>query len=214
MKLVLAVAFFLVFLAASTAEAQLCAGATPFTQNPYQLGVGAAFRDGAQGVGGHFAAGGSSLFGGVDLSVVNFSDVDSTQTNIGVFAGSELNVEQDTRVFICPLAAITFGVGPDIGPVSISSITLRGGGQVGIVASDSNDMMIVPTFGLAAAWQRVSAEVGDVDSDASDTFGVANLGVGFIFDRRIGITPGISIPFSVGDSDVAFTIGFTFAFGS
>ena len=213
MKRVLALTLLLLVAAASTAEAQLCVGAPPFTQQPYQAGFGAAFRDGAQRVGGHIAAGGTSLFGGVGLSVVNYSDIDSTQTNINVFGGSELSVEGDNRVFVCPLAAINFGVGPDIGPLSVSSFTLQGGGSVGFVASDRNDLMVVPTFGLAAAWQRTSFEVGNVESDDSDTFGVANLGVGLIFDRRIGITPGISIPFSVGDSDVAFTIEFTFGFG-
>ena len=213
MKRLLALAFLGVFAAASTAEAQLCAGATSFAQQPYQVGIGASFQDGAQGVGGHFAAGGSSLFGGIGLGVVNFSDIDSTETDINVFAGSELNVEEDNRVFVCPLAAVNFGVGPDLGPVSVSSFTLQGGGRVGIVASDDNDMMIVPTFGLSAAWTRVSFERAGVESDDSDTYGVASLGVGFIFDRRIGITPGISIPFSVGDSDVAFTIEFTFGFG-
>ena len=71
----------------------------------------------------------------------------------------------------------------------------------------------MPTFGLAAAWQQVTVEAGGVDTDESDSYGVANLGVGFIFNRLIGITPGISIPFSVSDSDVTFTIGFAFNFG-
>jgi hypothetical protein len=73
--------------------------------------------------------------------------------------------------------------------------------------------MVVPTFGLAAAWQRVTAEFRGAEQHQSDTFGVANLGVGFILDRRVGITPRISIPFSVSDSDVVFTLSLAFNFG-
>ena len=213
MKIVSVCVLICILGAASSAEAQLCAGAPSFTQAPYQVGVGAAFREGAQGFGGQFSAGGSALFAGAGVAVLNFSDLDATQTNINVAAGTDLGLDQSNRVFVCPLAAIAFGVGPDIGPIDVSTFSVRGGGSVGVIASSSTMLMVVPTFGLAAAWQQVTVEAGDVDTDDSDSYGVANLGVGFIFNNRIGITPGISIPFSVADSDVTFTIGFAFNFG-
>jgi hypothetical protein len=55
--------------------------------------------------------------------------------------------------------------------------------------------------------------VGGVERDSTDTTGAANVGVGFIFNERIGITPSIVIPFSVADSDVVFSLAFTFNFG-
>ncbi|MGH9253237.1 MAG: hypothetical protein ACRD3C_01570 [Vicinamibacterales bacterium] len=196
----------------SSAEAQLCGGAPSFAQAPMQVGVSAAFRDGAQGVGGHFAGGGQALFGGVGLGVVNFSDLDATQTNITAFGGADLGVSGTNSVFVCPVAAVRFGVGPDIGPIDVSSVGLHGGGSVGVIASSTPSLMVVPTFGLAAAWQRVTFDTGTTERDVSDTFGIANLGVGFIFNRNVGITPSISIPFSVADSDVVFTLAFAFNF--
>ena len=58
----------------------------------------------------------------------------------------------------------------------------------------------------------MSLDSGGQDSSASDTFGLATLGVGFIFNRSAAVTPSITIPFSVPDSDVMFTLGFTFSF--
>jgi hypothetical protein len=200
-------------LVVSNAEAQLCVGSPSFAEAPLQVDVNASFRDGANGVGGHVATGGEALFGGVGVGVVNFNDLDATETSVTVFGGAELGVEGNDRVFVCPVAAVRFGTGPDTGAVDVSSVGLHGGGSVGVVASSTPSLMVVPTFGLAAAWRRVTLDTGAVERDVSDTFGVANLGVGFIFDRRIGITPSLSIPFSVSDSDAIFSIAFSFNFG-
>jgi hypothetical protein len=108
---------------------------------------------------------------------------------------------------------VRFGAGPDIGAIDVSSVGLQGGGSVGVIATSTPSLMVVPTFGLAAVWQRVTVEVGGVERDSSDTSGAANVGVGFIFNERIGITPSIVIPFSVADSDVVFSLAFTFNFG-
>ena len=92
----------------STAEAQLCAGSTSFAQRPYQLGIAGAFTDGAQGAGGHFAVGSrSGLFGGVGASVLGYSGLDATRTEVSVFAGADLAVEGNNRVFDCPLVLVS-----------------------------------------------------------------------------------------------------------
>jgi hypothetical protein len=207
------IALFLVLVVSAAAEAQICAGMPSFAEAPYQAGVSAGFREGTQGFGGRFAGGSSSLFAGGAVSILSFSEVESTQTNISAFAGADLGVDQSDRVFVCPIGSVAFGVGPDIGDVDVSTFAVQGGGSVGVVASSTSALMVVPTFGLAAGWQRASLNGAGIDTSGSDAFGVASLGVGLIFNRRIGIAPGISIPFSVADSEVAFTIDFTFNFG-
>ena len=197
----------------SSAEAQLCGGAPSFAQTPMQVGVATAFRDGAQGVGGHFAGGGEALFGGAGIRRVNFSPFDATETGVSAFAGADLAVAENQNVFVCPLASVSFASGPDIGGVDVSSVGFEGGGSVGVIASSTNTFMVLPTFGLAAAWRRVTADFRGAEQHQSDTFGIANLGVGFIFNRHVGITPSISIPFSVSDSDVVFTLALAFNFG-
>jgi hypothetical protein len=208
-----AAALLLMLVATRSADAQVCAGATSFRDYPYQGGITAAFTDNAQGVGGTFAAGGESLFAGGGVAVLRYSDVDVRSTSISVFAGAELAADRRNRVFLCPVGQVGFGAGPDFGPVDISTFTLQGGANVGVIASESAALMVVPTFGLAALYQRVTADLNGAESSDSDTGGIANVGVGLIFNRNVGITPGISIPFAVGDSDVIFTIRLTFSFG-
>jgi hypothetical protein len=108
---------------------------------------------------------------------------------------------------------LSFLAGPDLGPIDVSSAAVQGGASIGVIASESRDLMVVPFFGLAVLYQRVTTEIGDNESSASDTGGVADLGVGLIFGRTVGITPLVSIPFSAGVSDAVFTIRFSFNFG-
>lgn len=213
MKLAVSVAL-LILTAASSASAQICSGNPSFRNGPYQVGITAAVTDGAQGVGGTFAGGGESLFAGVGVSVLNYSDIDARATTVSGFGGAEFATDSRSKVLLCPVAELSFGVGPDIGPVDISTIGLQAGANVGVIASDANGLMVVPTFGLAAVFQRVSADFGGVDSSDSDTGGVANVGVGLIFNRNVGVTPRLLIPFSTGADDVIFTITLSFNFGS
>jgi hypothetical protein len=199
--------------APAAAEAQNCAGAPSFGQAPFQVGVATAFQDGARGVGGTFAAGGESVFAGAQLSMLSFSNVDAHQTNIAAFGGADVAVDPDRRLFVCPAALVGFGSGPDVGTADISTIDFRGGGRVGLIAHDTDQIMVVPSFGLSLGWQRMKASLSGQTATDSETFGVASLGVGFVFNRRIGIVPSISIPFSAPQSDVTFTLGMAYNFG-
>jgi hypothetical protein len=76
------------------------------------------------------------------------------------------------------------------------------------------DMQVVPFFGLSAVYSRLRSEFAGSTTTFSDTGGVADLGVGFVFNRTAGITPSISIPFGTGGTDdVIFNIRFSFNFG-
>jgi hypothetical protein len=200
---------------ANLAEAQICTGAPTFRDGPFQVGLIAAFTEGAQGVGGTFAAGGESLFAGAGVSVTGFDDLGSNATAVDAFAGAEFVADSQNRVFLCPVVQVGFHSGPDVGDIDVSGFDLRGGGSVGVIAAESNDidLQVVPFFGLAAAYQRVTVDFGDDEITTSDSGGIATLGLGLIFNRNVGITPQVSIPFAVGDSDVVFAIRLTFNFG-
>jgi hypothetical protein len=200
-------------LVATPASAQLCLGAPTFRTAPYQVGIAAAFTEGARGVEGTFAGGGESVFAGAGVSVVNFTDVDVRAAGVSAFVGAEVATDRQNRVLLCPVVQLGFVAGPDLGPVEVSSMTLQGGASIGVIAVENGDAMVVPFFGLAALYQRVKTEIGDVENSASDTGGVANLGVGFIVNRTVGITPSLAIPFSAGGDDPIFTIRLTFNFG-
>ena len=211
MRLLLCV--LVVFLVAKPTSAQTCMGAPSFRAAPYQAGVAASFTEGLRQVEGTFAGGGESVFGGAGVSVLNFTDIDERTAGVSAFAGAEFATDQRNRVLLCPIVRLGFLAGPDFGPVDLSSVALQGGASLGVIAAQDGDLAVVPFFGLSAGYTRVTSEVGGVETSASDTGGIADLGVGFIFTRTVGITPQVSIPFSSGGSDAVFTIRLTFTFG-
>jgi len=202
-----------ILVAARPASAQTCLGAPSFRVAPYQAGVAASFTEGLRQVEGTFAGGGESLFAGAGVSVLNFTDIDERTAGVSAFAGAEFATDQRNRVLLCPIVRLGFLAGPDFGPVDLSSVTLQGGGSIGVIAAEDGDLMVVPFFGLSVGYTRVSTEVAGIEESDSDTGGVADLGVGLILTRTVGITPQVSIPFSSGGSDAVFTIRFTFQFG-
>jgi hypothetical protein len=200
--------------AADTAEAQLCAGNPSFASRPYQAAITAAFTEGAHGVGGEFGAGNESVFVNAGVSAINFRDLDAIATQMSLGVGTDLAMNQGQTVFACPLASISFGVGPDVGAFDVSTISLGGGVSLGVIASQANDLMIVPTFGLAAIYSRVTAELPADDFTESDSSGRVSVGVGFILNQNVGITPTLTMPFSADNADPIFGIRLSFAFGS
>jgi hypothetical protein len=84
---------------------------------------------------------------------------------------------------------------------------------VGVIASQTNTLMVIPNFGLALHYDRVTVEFRGADESESDSSGLASVGVGFVFNRNVGISPSIAVPFSAGNSDVIFTIRLSFNFG-
>ena len=196
------------------ASAQLCTGNPTFRDGPYQAGGAVSLTEGLRSVEATFAAGGESFFAGAGFGVLNFTDIDVRTAGLSAFAGAEFVTDQDDRILLCPVIRLDFAAGPDIGPVDVSTVGLQGGGSISVIASQSSDLMVVPFFGLAVLYQRINTEVGGVDASASDTGGVADLGVGFILNRNVGITPIVSIPFAAASSDAVFTLRFTFNFGS
>jgi hypothetical protein len=213
MKLVLPCALVMMLVSTIEAEAQLCAGAPSFRDYPLQVGVSGAFRDGAHGVGGSFGAGGEALFVSGGVSVLNFDGADSSQTSVSGTIGADLQADDDGRVFLCPVGQVAFSAGPDFGPVDVSTITLSGGVNLGVIASQSDALTVIPTFGLFAVHSRVTAEAGGSENTATDASGLASVGVGLLFNRNVSVIPEVLVPFSAGNGDAVFSIKLAYNFG-
>ncbi len=213
MKLVLPCVLAMIFVSTIPAEAQLCAGAPSFRDNPFQVGASAAFRDGAQGVGGSFGAGGEALFAAAGVSALNFDGADSSQTSVSGTIGADLQADDNARVFLCPVGQVAFSTGPDFDPVDVSTITLSGGVNVGVIASQTDTLTVIPTFGLFAVHSRVTAEAGGSENTASDASGLASVGAGLLFRRNVTVIPEVLVPFSAGNGDALFSIKVLYSFG-
>jgi hypothetical protein len=59
----------------------------------------------------------------------------------------------------------------------------------------------------------VTADVGGVDTSVSETYTIVRVGVGLIFNKRIGIVPTLGVPLGLEGSDPEFSILAAFTFG-
>jgi hypothetical protein len=201
---------------AAPAAAQICAGSPSFGSGPVQVNLGGDFGSNAQQFGGGIAFGTrseSGPIGSLSVGVLNVSDLNSTATSFSGGFGYEIPAGAAKRVFVCPNIGVGYSSGPDIGDINVSMLQVTGGGQVGVVATQTSNVAVVPTFGVSVARGRVNLEFLGEEETASDTFGIANMGVGLIFNGNMALTPVVAIPFSLEGGDPSFRIAFSVNFG-
>lgn len=212
MRRAIVIAALLLMAAVGRVEAQTCMGGPSFADRPMQVGLAASFIGDRRDVGGTFAIGRQSLFGGGGVSATHIRFVGTAPTVSG-FVGTEIR-SPDHPVFTCPLFQAGFSSGPDRDPFDVvSSVALRGGVSVGaIVAETYRGVKIIPTFGLAVLWDR--ARVRFLTSENTHTVwsGVASLGVGLLFNENLSVIPALEVPFSAGTTDAGFSFRWVYGF--
>jgi hypothetical protein len=209
-----AATFGLFLLCAAEASAQTCLGLPSFSEGPYQASLGASFSDGAQSFGGGGAFGSENVFAGAGVQFVNFSDIDESATSFGVSAGASFAVNERERIEACPVAALSIASGPDVGELDVKGIGLRAGGRLGMVAAETGNIEIVPTFGFDIAYARLEGDVGEVETTLSrETYVILRAGVGFVLNKRMALLPALDIPLGLEGSDPEFSILFAIHFG-
>ena len=200
---------------APSAMAQVCGGSLSYTTAPWQASAGAMFTKGAQGFGGGLSGGNESLFAGGAVTYQNLSDLESHATAISGNVGGQLAFDSGTKVHFRPVGAVSFQTGPnEPGLLDTKGVGFGAGAQVGVVASNSGNLMIVPTFGASIQYQRFTVEFFDsIEESASDTYGMLNLGVGFILNEKVAFTPLVGVPVGLDGADPQFSFSVTFGFG-
>ena len=212
MRIVVLTAGLLMVLAVSQAEAQTCVGAPSFATQPMQAGLAASFVGDRRDVGGTFAVGRQSLFGGIGVSATHIRFI-GTAPSISGSVGAEFT-SSDRPVFTCPLFQAGYASGPELEPFDVSSVALRGGISVGaIVAETHRGVKFVPTFGLAVLYDRATVRLSTFENTNSVWSGVATLGIGFLFNDNLSVIPALEVPFSAGTTDAGFTIRCVYGFG-
>ncbi|MGH9346134.1 MAG: hypothetical protein ACRD26_02600 [Vicinamibacterales bacterium] len=200
-------------LAAAEASAQTCLGLPSFSEGLYQASAGVAFTDGAQRVGGGLAIGSEDLFAGGRLTFTNVSDIDATATSFAANGGASFLINERERIEACPVASVIITGGPDVGDIDVHGVGLRAGGRLGVVAYESGDLEVVPTFGLDLAYDRVTAELAGVETSTGETYVIARAGVGFILNRRLGLVSSLGVPLGLTGGDPEFSIVVAYTFG-
>jgi hypothetical protein len=77
-------------------------------------------------------------------------------------------------------------------------------------------MRIIPTAGLGLQYSKLKVEdtgPGGSTFEASETYGLARLGVGFVFNQQISVRPTIDIPVGsdvINDPTFGLSVGYNF----
>lgn len=204
-------------LAALPANAQLCAGAAPFTTGRMQAGGQIISNDdySSYGVGLNFGKS-RGLYGGPQLANNNYDFLDESGLWIGAAGGYQLRPAKQ-GFQICPVARFGLGLGPnDIGGsgTDMSMREFAAGAIIGMVAYRETNFQIIPTGGLSMVNQKVTMSNGGNSADESDTFFALDLGAGFVLSSVWTIKPMISIPMGGEEGrDESYSLGVSYNFG-
>jgi hypothetical protein len=216
MRRSLVVSLALLAIVRAPAVAQTCMGLASYSTGRMQVSGNGSLTDGANTFGASLGYGlPGSAFGNATLSTTSYDAADASSLGIGANVGYQLALGKAAQIQLCPVAGFELGMGPDDNTAGIdaSSRSANVGFSLGTTMSASPRMRIVPAAGLGLAYGKVKLEdnAGNV-TEASNTYGMAHLNLGFVFNQNIAVRPSVAIPLGLDNSDPTFglTVGYNF----
>jgi hypothetical protein len=202
----------------ATAAAQTCMGLASFGTAPVQLTGHGSFSDLSTTFGATVGYGlQSSVYGNVGVSRTSYDGVDGSALGLAARAGYQMNLGTARQLQICPNASFEFGIGPndEIGGVERSGRTATVGLNVGAEMVAGPRMKIAPTAGLSFAYGMQKAEntAGATLFEISNSYALAQVGVGIILNQNISVRPGVDIPLGLEGGDPTFGLTLSYNFG-
>jgi opacity protein-like surface antigen len=219
MRRSLVVSLALLAIVRSPAVAQTCEGLASFSTGQLQVAGNAQFPQGGNVWGASITYGvPSGIYGGADLSTTSFDGIEQHSLGIGAHAGYQMQLGRASKVSVCPVARLALGMGPDdsANDINSSSTDMHFGFAVGTSMGANQQLRILPTAGLGLQYSKAKVEdtsPGGSTFEASETYGLARLGVGFVFNQQISVRPTIDIPVAsdlVSDPTFGITVGYNF----
>ena len=219
MRRSLVVSLALLAIVRSQAVAQSCQGLASFSAGQMQVAANAQFPQGGNVWGGSFSYGlPSGVYGGADLSTTSFDGISANSLGIGAHAGYQMKLGRTGKLNLCPVASLALGMGPDDADLNInsSSTDVHFGLALGTDMGSTPRMRIIPTAGLGLQYSKVKIEdtaPGGTTVEGSETYGLARLGVGFVFNQQISVRPTIDIPVGsdlINDPTFGVSVGYNF----
>jgi hypothetical protein len=204
------------------AVAQTCQGLASFSAGQLQVVGNAQFPEAAKIWGASITYGmPSGIYGGADLSSTSFDNDGGSSLGIGAHAGYQMKLGQSGKIALCPVANLALGMGPDddAAELNSSSTDAHFGLALGTEMGSTRQLRILPTAGLGLQYSKFKAEIGSGpgagEIEGSETYGLARIGVGFVFNQQISVRPTIDIPVGVeGGADPVFGLSVGYNFGS
>jgi hypothetical protein len=201
------------------AVAQTCQGLASFTAGQMQVAGSAQFPEGGKIWGGSFTYGmPSGVYGGADLSSLSIDNDGGSSLGIGAHAGYQMKLGRTGKLNLCPVAQLSLGMGPDDDAAEIngSMTDAQFGLALGTEMGANQQLRILPTAGLGLAYHKEKYEdtgPGGSTIEGSETYALARIGVGFVFNKQISVRPTIDIPVGsdvFNDPTFGITVGYNF----
>ncbi len=219
MRRSLVVSLALLAVVRSPAVAQTCLGLASYSTGPVQVTGNGQFTQGQNSFGGGIGYGlPSGAFGSANVSTTSFDALNASATGIGARIGYQMKVGGKlAQAQLCPTASIGLGMGPkNVGGTGddMSSRSATVGFALGTSMGATPRMKFLPNAGLALAYGKSKTQnaAGTTTFEGSDTYGLATLGMGLVFNQNIAVRPSVDIPLGLTGSDPTFgvTVGFNF----
>ena len=219
MRRSLVVSLALLAIVRSQAAAQSCQGLASFSAGPMQVAANAQFPEGGKVWGGSFSYGmPSGVYAGADLSTTSIDNDGGSSLGVGAHAGYQMKLGRTGKLNLCPVARLALGMGPDDEAANLnsSSTDVHFGLALGTEMGANPRMRILPTAGLGLQYSKLKSEItgpGGSTFEGSETYGLARLGVGFVFNQQISVRPTIDIPVGsdlINDPTLGVTVGYNF----
>jgi hypothetical protein len=220
MRRSLVVSLALLAIVRSPAVAQTCQGLASFSAGQMQVSGNAQFGDLSNSFGAGVAYGmPSGLYAGANLSTTSFDGADASSLGIGANVGYQMSVGKASKISLCPVARLALGMGPDEEAFDLnsSSTDLHFGLALGTSMGTNPRMQILPTAGLGLQHTKFKIEdtgPGGSTEEFSETYPLARLGLGLIFNQQISVRPSVDIPISSDLNETSFGVTVGYNFGS
>jgi Outer membrane protein beta-barrel domain len=202
------------------AVAQTCQGLASFNHGQLQAAGNAQFPEGGKVWGASITYGQpAGIYAGADISRMSIDDADLSSLGFGAHAGYQMKLGRASKISLCPVARLALGMGPDDEDANLNSsqTDLHFGLAVGTEMGATQQLRIVPTAGLGLQYNKIKSEItagpGAGEESISETYGLARLGVGFVFNQQISVRPTIDIPVAsdlISDPTFGLTVGYNF----
>jgi hypothetical protein len=219
MRRSLVVSLALLAIVRSQAVAQTCQGMASFSVGQMQVAANAQFPEGGKVWGGSFSYGmPSGVYAGADVSTTSIDNDGGSSLGIGAHAGYQMKLGRTGKLNLCPVARLALGMGPDDEAANLnsSSTDVHFGLALGTEMGANPRMRILPTAGLGLQYSKFKSEItgpGGSTLEGSETYGLARLGVGFVFNQQISVRPTIDIPVGsdlINDPTFGLSVGYNF----
>jgi hypothetical protein len=201
------------------AVAQTCQGLASFTAGQMQVAGNAQFPEGANVLGGSFSYGmPSGVYAGADISNTSIDNDGGSSLGVGAHAGYQMKLGRTGKMHLCPVAQLALGMGPDdeANDINGSRTQAHFGLALGTEMGANQQLRIIPTAGLGLQYDKLKIEdtgPGGATIEGSETYGLARIGVGFVFNRQISVRPTVDIPVGsdlINDPTFGITVGYNF----